>query len=77
MHWVGHERVLVSDLQYKRVTVDFDIDCAVRLSDTIAPDLQVHRLMPKEPLVTLVPRLNPAKMNETLKRKRAKLQRTA
>jgi hypothetical protein len=77
MHWVGHERVLVQDLQYKRVTVDFDIDCAVRLSDTIAPDLQVHRLMPKEPLVTLVPRLNPAKMNETLKRKRTKLQRTA
>ena len=77
MHWVGHERVLVSDLQYKHVTVDFDIDCAVRLSDTIAPDLQVHRLMPKEPLMTLVPRLNPAKMNETFKRKRAKLQRTA
>lgn len=76
MHWVGHERVLVHDLQYKRVTVDFDIDCAVRLSDTIAPDLQVSRLVPKEPLITLVPRLNPAKMNETLRTKRAKLSRT-
>jgi hypothetical protein len=76
MHWVGHERVLVHDLQYKRVAVDFDIDCAVRLSDTIAPDLQVSRLVPKEPLITLVPRLNPAKMNETLRTKRAKLSRT-
>jgi hypothetical protein len=71
MHWVGHERVLVSDLQYKRVTVDFDIDCALRLSDTVAPDLQVYRLLPKEPLVTLVPRLDPAKMI-TFKRKRSK-----
>ena len=77
MHWVGHERVLVHDLQYKRVTVDFDIDCAVRLSDTIARDMQVYRLIPKEPLITLVPKLNPAKMNATLRAKRAKLSSTA
>lgn len=76
MHWVGHERVLVHDLQYKRVTVDFEIDCAVRLSDTIARDMQVYRLIPKEPLITLVPKLNPAKMNETLRTKRAKLMST-
>ena len=73
MHWVGHERVLVHDLQYKRVPTDFEIDCAVRLSDSLAPTMQFHRLMPKEPIVHAVPRLNNTKMHETLQRKRAKL----
>jgi hypothetical protein len=73
MHWVGHERVLVHDLQYKRVSVDFDIDCAVRLSDTLSECMRYARLIPKEPLTTLVPRLNPTKMLETFKAKRAKL----
>jgi hypothetical protein len=74
MHWVGHERVLVHDLQYKRVSADFDIDCALRLSDSLAVSMQFHRLIPKEPIVRTVPRLNNTKMNETLRRKRAKLQ---
>jgi hypothetical protein len=73
MHWVGHERVLVHDLQYKRVSTDFDIDCAIRLPDSISYDMTCVRLLPKEPLVTLVPKLNSAKMLETMKRKRAKL----
>jgi len=73
MHWVGHERVLVHDLQYNRVSVDFDIDCAVRLSDTLSQDMKYARLIRKEPLTTLVPRLNPTKMLEVFKTKRAKL----
>ena len=73
MHWVGHERVLVHDLQYKRVTADFEIDCAIRLPDTIARDMTYARLIPKEPLTTFVPKLNDAKMLEFMKRKRAKL----
>jgi len=72
MHWVGHERVLVHDLQYKRVSADFDIDCAVRLSDSLAVTMKFYKIMPKEPIVYTVPRLNNAKMNE-LRRKRAKL----
>ena len=74
MHWVGHERVLVHDLQYKRITADFEIDCAMRLCNHIAVSMQFCRLMPKEPIVHTVPRLNSAKMMETLRRKRAKLQ---
>jgi hypothetical protein len=74
MHWVGHERVLVHDLQYNRVAADFEIDCALRLSDSLAPTMQFHRLIPQEPIVHAVPRLNNTKMNETLQRKRAKLQ---
>jgi hypothetical protein len=74
MHWVGHERVLVHDLQYKRVAADFDIDCAMRLCDTLAVSMQFCRLIPKEPIVYTVPRLNNTKMNETRERKRAKLQ---
>jgi hypothetical protein len=77
MHWVGHERVLVHDLQYKRVSADFQIDCAVRLSNTLAVRMQFCRLMPKEPIVYTVPRLNNTKMNETRERKRAKLQPAA
>jgi len=73
MHWVGHERVLVHDLQYKRVTADFEIDCAIRLPDTIARDMTYASLIPKEPLTTFVPKLNDAKMLEFMKRKRAKL----
>ena len=73
MHWVGHERVLVHDLQYKRVSVDFDIDCAVRLSDALSQDMKYARLIPKEPIMTMVPRLNTTKMLETLRAKRAKL----
>ena len=74
MHGVGHERVLVHDLQYKRVAADFDIDCAMRLCDTLAVSMQFCRLIPKEPIVYTVPRLNNTKMNETRERKRAKLQ---
>ena len=74
MHWVGHERVLVHDLQYKRVPADFEIDCAMRLCDTIAASMQFSRLIPKEPIVYTVPRLNNTKMNETRERKRLKLQ---
>jgi hypothetical protein len=77
MHWVGHERVLVHDLQYKRVSADFDIDCAMRLCDDLAERMQFCRLMPKEPIVYTVPRLNNTKMNETRERKRAKLLRPA
>jgi hypothetical protein len=77
MHWVGHERVLVHDLQYRRVSVDFEIDCAVRLSDTLAPDMKMARLVPKEPLMVFVPTLSSAKMNEAFARKRAKLASTA
>lgn len=77
MHWVGHERVLVHDLQYKRVPVDFEIDCAVRLSDTLARDMKIARLVPKEPLTVLVPILNTAKMMATLTRKRARLSGTS
>ena len=73
MHWVGHERVLVHDLQYKRVAADFEIDCAIRLSDSLAVHMQFYRLIPKEPIVYTVPRLNTEKMMETLQRKRAKL----
>ena len=77
MHWVGHERVLVHDLQYKRITADFDIDCAVRLCNTLAVTMHFCRLIPKEPIMCTVPRLNTAKMMETLQRKRAKLQHPA
>ena len=73
MHWVGHERVLVHDLQYKRVAADFDIDCAIRLCDTLAVSMHFNRLIPKEPIAHTVPKLNTAKMMETLQRKRAKL----
>ena len=73
MHWVGHERVLVHDLQYKRITTDFDIDCAVRLCNTLDVTMQFCRLIPKEPIVCTVPRLDTTKMMETLQRKRAKL----
>jgi hypothetical protein len=76
MHWVGHERVLVHDLQFKRVTADFEIDCAMRLCDDLAVHMQFYRLLPKEPIVYTVPRLNNTKMNETRERKRAKLQHT-
>jgi hypothetical protein len=75
MHWVGHERVLVHDLQYRRVSVDFDIDCAVRLPDALARDVHIARLVPKEPLKVFVPTLTSAKMNDTRARKRAKLGR--
>jgi len=75
MHWVGHERVLVHDLQYRRVSVDFDIDCAVRLPDGLARDVHIARLVPKEPLMVFVPTLTSAKMNDTRARKRAKLGR--
>jgi len=74
MHWVGHERVLVHDLQYKRVPADFEIDCAIRLSNTLAVSMQFCRLIPKEPIVYTVPQLNTEKMMDTLRRKRAKLQ---
>jgi hypothetical protein len=73
MHWVGHEGVLVHDLQYKRVSVDFDIDCAVRLSDSISGDINYARLLPKEPLMVMVPKLNSAKMLKVMQNKRAKL----
>lgn len=73
MHWVGHERVLVHDLQNKRVAADFDIDCVVRLADTLETEIKIVRLIPKEPMQILVPTLNNAKMMETLRRKRAKL----
>jgi hypothetical protein len=74
MHWVGHERVLVHDLQYKRVPADFEIDCAVRLSNSLSASMLFSRLIPKDPVVYTVPKLNTAKMMETLARKRAKLQ---
>jgi len=74
MHWVGHERVLVHDLQNKRVPADFEIDCAVRLSDSLARTMQFHRLIAREPIVYAVPQLNNTKMNEARERKRAKLQ---
>jgi len=77
MHWVGHERVLVNDLKYKRVSADFDIDCAVRLCNSLDTNMQFCRLLPKEPIVYTVPRLNNTKMNETRERKRAKLQAQA
>lgn len=73
MHWVGHEGVLVHDLQYKRVSADFHIDCAVRLSDSLSGDVQYTRLIPKEPLTTLVPTLNSDKMVQVMQRKRARL----
>ena len=73
MHWVGHERVLVHDLQNKRVGVDFDIDCAVRLADTLGAEIKISRLMPKEPIPIVVPTLDSTKMLETLRQKRAKL----
>ena len=73
MHWVGHEGVLVHDLQYKRVSVDFQIDCAVRLSDSLSCDVKYARLMPKESLTTMVPRLNDEKMLQVRNTKRAKL----
>lgn len=72
MHWVGHERVLVHDLQYRRVSADFDIECVVRLSDALERDIMIARLVPKEALMLLVPTLNSDKMKETLARKRAK-----
>ena len=75
MHWVGHEGVLVHDLQYKRVSVDFHIDCAVRLSDSLS--CEYARLIPKEPLTTMVPRLNNEKMLRVMQTKRAKLSHTA
>lgn len=73
MHWVGHERVLVHDLQNKRVGVDFDIDCAVRLADTLEAEIKISRLMPKEPIPIVVPTLDSTKMLETLRQKRAKM----
>jgi len=76
MHWVGHERVLVHELQYKRVSADFDIDCVIRLPDTISRDMTYQRLMSKEPLMVFVPKLNDHKMRETIKRKKAKLGNT-
>jgi hypothetical protein len=76
MHWVGHERVLVHDLQNKRVAADFDIDCAVRLSDALETDVKIARLTPKEPMTILVPKLDSTKMLETLRHKRAKLSTT-
>lgn len=76
MHWVGHERVLVHDLQNKRVAADFDIDCAVRLSDALETDVKIARLIPKEPMTILVPRLDSTKMLETMRQKRAKLSTT-
>jgi hypothetical protein len=76
MHWVGHERVLVHDLQNKRVAADFDIDCAVRLPDALETDVKIARLTAKEPITILVPRLDNTKMLETLRNKRAKLSTT-
>jgi hypothetical protein len=73
MHWVGHERVLVHDLQNKRVAADFDIDCAVRLADAIDTDIKIARLIPKEPMTTFVPQLDDSKMLEIRRQKRAKL----
>jgi hypothetical protein len=73
MHWVGHERVLVHDLQNKRVAADFDIDCAVRLADAIDTDIKIARLIPKEPMTTFVPKLDDTKMQEVRRQKRAKL----
>jgi hypothetical protein len=73
MHWVGHERVLVHDLQNKRVAADFDIDCAVRLADTLETEIKIVRLIPKDPMPVLVPILDSTKMMETLRQKRAKL----
>ena len=73
MHWVGHERVLVHDLQNKRVRVDFDIDCAVRLSDALEAEIKISRLIPKEPITTVVPTLDSTKMLEAFRQKRAKL----
>lgn len=77
MHWVGHEGVLVHDLQYKRVSVDFDIDCAVRLSDSVSSEIKYARLLPKEPLITMVPKLNSEKMLQVMKTKRARLNESA
>lgn len=77
MHWVGHERVLVHDLQYRRVSVDFEIDCAVRLPDALALDIKIARLVPKEPLMVFVPTLSTAKMKDTFARKRARLGSTS
>ena len=73
MHWVGHENVLVHDLQYRRVSVDFDIDCAVRLPDAVSSEIKYARIIPKEPLMTMVPKLNTEKMLQVMKTKRAKL----
>jgi hypothetical protein len=73
MHWVGHEGVLVHDLQYKRVSVDFHIDCAVRLPDSLSGDIKYARLTPKEPLTVMVPKLNSEKMMRVMQTKRAKL----
>lgn len=73
MHWVGHEGVLVHDLQYKRVSADFHIDCVVRLSDSLSRDIKYARLITKEPLTTLVPKLNSDKMLQVFRTKRAKL----
>jgi hypothetical protein len=73
MHWVGHEGVLVHDLQYKRVSVDFHIDCAVRLPDSLSGDIKYARLTPKEPLTVMVPKLNTEKMMRVMQTKRAKL----
>jgi len=67
----------VNDLKYKRVTADFDIDCAVRLCNSLGTNMQFYRLLPREPIVYTVPRLNDTKMNETRERKRAKLQPAA
>ena len=73
MHWVGHERVLVDKVKYKRVTADFEIDCVARLQDKLSSTMTYCRLIPSEPITTLVPKLNPTKMLETLRMKRAKL----
>ena len=73
MHWVGHERVLVHDLQNKRVAADFEIDCAVRLADVIDTDIKIARLIPKEPMTIFVPKLDDTKMLEVRRLKRAKM----
>lgn len=72
MHWVGHERVLVNQMKFNNVATDFDVQCALRLSNELSPCMTYSKIMPLQPITNVVPRLNDTKMKEIFRTKRAK-----
>jgi hypothetical protein len=76
MHWVGHERVLVHQMKFNSVVTDFDVQCALRLCNELSCCMTYSKIMPVQPITYVVPRLNNAKMLETLRTKRAKKEKS-
>jgi hypothetical protein len=71
LHWVGHEEVLVRMMKFRKQTppkIDFDVDCVLRLSDSLVASSTCCKLLTQDPIESVVPVLSTVKMYARLHR---------